>query len=75
MEKYYEDLLDLFQTDGWKAFIQDYQESMAALIENSSTDCDTNDKWQFRRGELSQLHNVVNFERYIRTVVQNNDSV
>ncbi len=75
MEKYYEDLLDLFQTDGWKAFIQDYKESMDVLVQNSSADCDTNDKWQFRRGELSQLHNVVNFEDYIRTVVKNNDSV
>ena len=66
LQKYYEDLLTMFQTDGWKHLISDYTESLQSLQENSDYDCKTNDEWQFRRGEMQQLRNLIGFESFIR---------
>lgn len=66
IEKYYDDMLDMFATDGWREFIKDAQESFSHLEHNARSDCDTNDKWQYRRGELSKLEYVINFESFIR---------
>ena len=67
IQKYYEDLLDMFQTDGWKQIMVDYGESLKSFQDNSDYDCQTNDEWQVRRGEMKQLRNLLGYESFIRS--------
>lgn len=66
LQKYYEELLDLFLHPGWKQFQQDFNESFEMLESNARATCKTNDQWQYRRGELDQLAKIIKFEDFIR---------
>lgn len=63
---YYDSLFELFSTQGWKNFILDNQEALDSLIEHAHIQCHDNDSWQVRRGEISQLMRLVNYEDFIR---------
>lgn len=66
---YYDNYLTMFGTDGWKQFKDEFGGLLNSLIEGAVSDCDTNDKWMYRRGEVIRLQQVVNFEEFIRAVV------
>ena len=55
-------LLDLFEHDGWKIFIEEREGVYKALKENAHHDCNTNDEWQVRRGALLALEGLIAFE-------------
>lgn len=57
-----ETLLDLFEHDGWKLFIEDNERLNTSLKENAYLDCNTNDEWQQRRGAITILSSLVSFE-------------
>ena len=73
LEKYHESLLDLFSTEGWKSFIEDINGSFKAEHDNCDTECDTNDKWQYRRGSLSVLRRISNYEEFIRQSIESTE--
>ena len=66
LQQYYDKLLELFGTEGWQVFVEEAKNSLTGLVESSSIDCIDNDKWQYRRGEINKLHQIVNYENFIR---------
>lgn len=65
-QDYYEALIDMFATDGWKHFIQDQEDALEAMKDGAYIQCPDNDSWQVRRGEINSLAKLVNFEELIR---------
>ena len=65
-QKYYDSLLDMFATDGWKEFNRDFSDSLRGLIDNSYNECHKSKDWHKRRGEIEQLTRLVNYENMIR---------
>ena len=61
-EQYYDDLLELFNSKAWKTFNEDISLMYEALLESSPTACETNDQWQYRRGQLEILNYINNYE-------------
>lgn len=57
-----ETLLSLFEHDGWKLFIEEEEVLSKYLKENAHLDCDSNDKWQQRRGAIVALGGILSFE-------------
>lgn len=49
------DLAETFATDGFRLYADEMRQLHLALIRSSDDECDTNDKWQFRRGQLAML--------------------
>jgi len=71
LQDYYESLLDLFATDGWKTFIVDQESAFEHLVFSASRDCLDNDSWQYRRGKMDTLSQLINFEEMIRNNYNN----
>ena len=57
-----ETLLDLFEHDGWKLFVEERENLYKSLKENAHHDCNTNNEWQVRRGALLALEGLIAFE-------------
>lgn len=64
-----ETLLDLFNHEGWKIFIDEQEVLSKGLKEAAYLDCETNDVWQFRRGALSLLDRILSYENTIKLVM------
>lgn len=73
LDKYYDALITMFQSDGWRYLQEDYRESLESLLRHSDLDCLTNEAWHFRRGELNQLRNITSFEEFIRSANDERD--
>ena len=79
-QKRTETLINLFEDEGWKIFIDEQEELLAYAKENAHRECVTNDEWQFRKGVITLLERVVSFETVVRAVQDqaeqedNNDS-
>ena len=71
LQDYYESLLDLFTTDGWKTFIVDQESAFEHLVFSANRDCLDNDSWQYRRGKVDTLSQIINFEEMIRNNYNN----
>lgn len=69
-----DDLVDLCASKGWKVFVQQIQDMHTRSTLSASSQCDTNDKWQFRRGELNALSFVILFEESLKAHRQNIES-
>lgn len=67
-EKEYETLLDMFASEGWKLFIEGAKELEDAVVQNCVDIADTNEKWQYLRGEVHQLRRILGYEDYIRAL-------
>jgi hypothetical protein len=66
LQDYYESLLEMFITNGWKTFASDQESAFEHLMFNANRDCPDNDSWQYRRGCLDTLQKIINFEDMIR---------
>ena len=65
-EKYYENYMDLFLTEGWKQFIQEAKELVASYkIEEIKNE----QELFFVKGQINTLMNVINFETGIRNAL------
>lgn len=65
-EKYYENYLDLFLTEGWKQFIQEANDLVASYkIEEIKNE----QELFFVKGQINTLMNVINFETGIRNAL------
>lgn len=65
-----ETLLDLFEHEGWKLFIEEKQALLDSLKENAYAECDTNDVWQQRRGIIATLAGITSYEASIKYVME-----
>ena len=73
--EYYESLIDVFATPGWKYFISDLQLSLETISDNAYMECPTNDEWQKRRGEIDKLSQIIAFETYIKSSYESEELV
>ena len=64
-QKQYDDLFNMFSTDGWKSLIENLEETEKAYTQNSRLECTTNEQWQYRRGQLEVLNYLLNYEQSI----------
>lgn len=65
-EKYYENYLDVFLTEGWKQFIQEAKD----LVDSFKIDEIKNEQdLFFVKGQINTLMNVINFETGIRNAL------
>jgi len=64
LQTYYENLLELFTTEGWKQFIEDISDNVEVL-QDINTISDDKQFW-FRRGQLEVAQRILNFESSIK---------
>ena len=64
LQRYYENLLDLFTRDGWKQFIEDIQDN-AEILRDINTIHDDKQFW-FRRGQLEAVERILSYESTIK---------
>ena len=68
LEQYYESYLDLFMTDGWKNFVEDFQ--LAASELSNIRRVSTLEDMKFIQGKLEVIDNILNFETNIKNTFE-----
>jgi hypothetical protein len=64
LQTYYENLLNLFSQEGWKQFIEDFQDSQE-ILGDITTISDEKQFW-YRRGQIEMLGRVLSYEHAIK---------
>jgi hypothetical protein len=73
-EKYYQNLKDMFRTDGWKVLMDELKNN--ALQINSVEVTKDNEDLNFRKGQLNILAFILNMESTVEHYLEgSNDSV
>jgi hypothetical protein len=74
LEKYYESLIDVFLTEGWKVLLEDFEDSAESL--RDLVTCKTEKELHFRQGQLDIIGKLLRFEDGIRNSYEDfiNDS-
>lgn len=65
-QKYYDNYFDLFQSAGWKQFVEEITQNAVAL--NNVEQVKDNDDLRTRQGQLTILANILNFPATIENV-------
>lgn len=60
LQEYYESLLNLFATDGWKKFQEDMRNSLENL--NNIQTINSAEEFWLRKGQVDTLSFIVNYE-------------
>mgnify|MGYP001244679459 CR=1 FL=1 len=60
LTKYYNNLLTLFGTEGWKQFQEDISDNME-ILQDITTIPDEKQFW-FRRGQIEAVQRILNYE-------------
>ena len=63
LQEYYENLLELFSTKGWKQFLEDIGDNLEVLGD-ISTIPDSTQFW-FRKGQVEAVQRVLSYEEAI----------
>lgn len=61
----YEKLVDMFASDGWKLFLEEAANLEDALTKGAVDAADSNDKWQYARGQIHQLRSILGYENFL----------
>jgi hypothetical protein len=74
LEKYYETLIDVFLTEGWKVLLEDFEDSADSL--RDVVTCKTEKELHYRQGQLDIIGKLLRFEDGIRNSYEDfiNDS-
>jgi len=74
LEKYYETLIDVFLTEGWKVLLEDFEDSAESL--RDLVTCKTEKELHYRQGQLDIIGKLLRFEDGIRNSYEDfiNDS-
>jgi len=64
LQDYYEKLLELFSTDGWKQYIEDISDNIEYLMD-ITTIPDEKQFW-FRRGQIEAAQRILAYESSIK---------
>ena len=54
-----ESLLDTFTMDGWKLFASECHGLLNSMRVTAAAECDTTEKWFTRRGQITQLEQIL----------------
>lgn len=73
--KEYEDLLEMFNTDGWTLYSKELKDLYNDLKDTAHTQSVTNDEWQFRRGQLEVLNRLITYEAFQNAGFEQQDSI
>lgn len=65
-ETEYNSLVDMFNSDGWKVFISQVEETEDAATKGAVNAAETNDSWQFLRGWISCARGTAAYETFVR---------
>lgn len=68
LNEYYESLLNLFSTDGWKNFQEDMLNSLDSL--NDLQTINTADEFWLRKGQIQTLSLIVNYEQAAKSAYE-----
>jgi len=63
LQEYYEKLLELFSTAGWKQFMEDIGDNLE-ILGDITTIPDENQFW-FRKGQVEAVQRVLSYEQSI----------
>lgn len=63
LQEYYEKLLELFSTEGWKQFMEDIGDNLE-ILGDITTIPDENQFW-FRKGQVEAVQRVLSYEQSI----------
>ena len=66
LEKDFDALDDMFNSDGWKLYVAQTKELTDNIVEAAPTGAVTNDQWQYARGQISQLRAILGYENFVR---------
>ena len=64
LEKYYEDMLSMFRTPGWKTMTEDLHTNAEGI--NSVEATKTEQDLYFRKGQLYVISTLLNLEEHVR---------
>jgi len=64
LQDYYENLLDLFATKGWKQYVEDLSDNME-MLQDITTIPDEKQFWH-RRGQLEAVTRILQYESSIK---------
>lgn len=64
-EEEYEKFQELFASAGWKMFIEDMQKMRDNTLIACPYQAQSNDQWQFARGQLLQMDAIIGYQSYV----------
>lgn len=64
----------MFSQEGWKHFQEELKQQCDLETENADTLYPTNDLWQFHRGRKEMMKQIISYEQYIRTLLEQIDN-
>lgn len=67
-QSYYEDMINLFATDGWSRLIADFTETVAEL--DNLTNVNNTEQLYFRKGQVAVLNDVLVLEQRVRAALE-----
>ena len=70
LQRYYENLLQLFTQDGWKDFIEDIKGN-SDVLSDILTITDEKQLW-YRRGQLEAVNRILSYESTIKNAYEDN---
>ena len=73
LQRYYENLLQLFTQDGWKDFIEDIKGN-SDVLSDILTITDEKQLW-YRRGQLEASNRILSYESTIKNAYEDNTGV
>ena len=62
--------MDWFRDPGSRLFSEDLEAQITILEQNARFECDTNDKWQYRRGYLDGLAYVSQYAAQVERLLE-----
>jgi len=63
LQEYYENLLELFASKGWKQFLEDIGDNLE-MLGNITTITDGNQFW-YRKGQVEAIQRILSYEETI----------
>ncbi len=64
-QKDFDNLRDMFASDGWKFFIESTQQYHDAVVQGAADSAQTNDQWQYARGLIHQLRSILTYQDFM----------
>lgn len=68
MEEYrkeFEEYEEMFQSNGWKKLHENATNQHKGIMDSAVAAAVSNDQWQFLRGQVTQLEQLLGFESYV----------
>lgn len=67
-EQKFSALREMFNSKGWEYYLNDIEENIQYLRNTAVASCPDNDSWQQRRGAVSKLEEVQNYQAMMEAI-------